>query len=369
MKIAVYEHLTASGNIYSPTWVEGDAILKASIEDLKAAGHKVYVIDSIPPKRPVDLVMVIAPSSGRIIYSLVKACEDEGLNVVNSPSSAIFLASDKALLLRNLQLHNIKTPQTIISSFDEGLKNIEQALLTYGKVVVKPADGDGCIGLSVLTHPDEASMALRKARQYTKLPYFIIQEFVNGISISVNVLSSEDIVIPLSVNLQKVSLKNPIEHSSYIGNVVPYEESKDLAISMALKTIKSLGHVKGFFGVDMILKDHELYVVEVNPRLTTSYLALREISASNILEIMVKAYFDKSILEPPRLKGTAIVEKIIADRDMLLRPGDLKIPSEAKLLSTIADKRPIVRRGEAYAIYVVKKLNVSWIADFQSSRY
>lgn len=368
MKIAIYEHVTASGNIYSPTWVEGDAILKASIKDLKAAGHEVYVIDSIPPKKPVDLVIVIAPSSGRMIYSLVKACEDEGLNVVNSPSSAIFLASDKALLTRNLQLHDIKTPRTIISSFDEGFRSIERALMAYGKVVVKPADGDGCIGLSVVTHPDEISLALRKVKQHSKLPYFIVQEFIDGISVSVNLLSSGDVIVPLSVNLQNVSLKSPIEHSSYLGNVVPYEENRDLVVSTALKTIKSLGYVKGFFGVDMILKNHELYVVEVNPRLTTSYLALREISSSNIFEMTIKAYFNELISEPLQLNGIAIIEKMIADKDMLIRPSNLKIPSDAKLLSTIADKKPIIKRGEAYAIYVVKKPVISQNHGFSESK-
>ncbi len=355
MRIAVYEHLTASGNVFSPSWVEGDAILKAVVEDLKRAGHEVHIVDSLPPRRPVDLVVVIAPSTGRLIYSLVKACEDEGLEVVNSPSSAIFLASDKALLLRNLQLHGVKTPQTVISSLSEGMRNVGEMLAKFGKVVVKPADGDGCVGLSVITHPDETSIALKKVRQCTKLPYFLIQEYVEGINISVNVLVAGSNAIPLSVNLQNVILKGPLEHSCFIGNVVPYMECEEIAISAALRAIKTLGFVKGFFGVDIVLKGKDPYIVEVNPRITTSYLALREVSSSNIIDMIVKAYYSELDLKPPQLKGIAVVEKMIACQDVVLRPNDVKIPQGAKLLSTIVDRRPAIKKGDAYAIYVVRK--------------
>ena len=355
MRVAVYEHLTASGNIHSPLWVEGDAMLKAVIEDLKKAGHEAYIVDSLPPRRPVDLVIVIAPSTGRLIYSLVKACEDEGLEVVNSPSSAIFLASDKALLFKNLQLHEIKTPQTVISSFDEGIRSVRELLAKFGKVVVKPADGDGCIGLSVVTHPDEASIALRKIRQYSKLPYFLIQEYVEGVNVSVNVLSLGLDAIPLSINLQNVILRGPMEHSYFVGNVVPYKECEEIIASAALKTIRALGFVKGFFGVDIVLKDKDPYVIEVNPRMTTSYLALREVSSSNVLDMIVKAYYNELDPKPLQLEGMAIVEKLIASQDAILRLNDLKIPQGAKLLSTIVDKRSAIRKGDIYAVYVIKE--------------
>jgi predicted ATP-grasp superfamily ATP-dependent carboligase len=63
-------------------------MLKAVIEDLKKVGHEAQVTDSIPPKRPADLVIVIAPSTTRALYNLVKSCEEEGLDGVDSPSTA-----------------------------------------------------------------------------------------------------------------------------------------------------------------------------------------------------------------------------------------------------------------------------------------
>ncbi|MCS7139437.1 MAG: ATP-grasp domain-containing protein [Candidatus Nezhaarchaeota archaeon] len=358
MKVGVYEHLTASKNIYSPIWVEGEAMLKASIEDLSSAGYEVYALDSIPPKKPVDLVVVIAPSSSRTIYSLIKACEDEGLDVLNSPSSAVFLASDKALLLRNLQLNGIKTPWTVVSSFDDGLDIIERALQMHRKVVVKPADGDGCMGLSIVASPHEVSAALKKVKQSTRLPYFLVQEFIDGVNVSVNLLSAGDHVVPLSVNLQEVSLRGPFENSSYIKGLVPYREKNELLTSTALRVVRCLGWTRGFFGVDMVLKGEEAYAVEVNPRLTTSYLALREISSLNILDMLIRACFNEASLEQPQLIGTAVVKKMVADNDMIVKPFSLKVPGGAKLLSTIIDKRPTVRKGEAYAIYVMKVRDV-----------
>jgi predicted ATP-grasp superfamily ATP-dependent carboligase len=188
LRIAVYEHFSAMGAFYSPAWIEGDAMLKAVVEDLRRAGHEVQVADSIPPKRPADLVVVIAPSTGRTLYNLVKSCEEEGLDVVDSPSTAVFVATDKALLYKNLEAHGVRTPKTLISRYEEGLKAIERALAAFGKVVVKPADGNGCAGLSIVSRPEEAPIALSNAKQSSRLPYFLAQEYVEGENLSVCLL-------------------------------------------------------------------------------------------------------------------------------------------------------------------------------------
>lgn len=355
MRIAVYEHFSATGGFYSPAWIEGDALLKAVIEDLKRAGHEAQVTDSIPPKRPADLVIVIAPSTGRTLYNLVKSCEEEGLDVVDSPSTAVFVASDKALLHKNLEAQGVRTPKTLISRYEEGLKTIERALVAFGKVVVKPADGDGCAGLSLVSRPEEASMALSIAKQNSRLPYFLVQEYIEGENLSVCLLASDDVVVPLSINVQRVHLKGPKELSMYAGSIVPYQASEEV-LQAALRAVKSLGRIKGFFGVDLVLKEGEPYIVEVNPRFITSYLALREVCEDNVPDLLVRSYFDKSLLRPVRLSGRAVVEKLVADKDMALSPKDLKLPINAKLLSSITDKRYFVKKGEAYALYVVKEL-------------
>jgi predicted ATP-grasp superfamily ATP-dependent carboligase len=355
LRIAVYEHFSAMGAFYSPAWIEGDAMLKAVVEDLRRAGHEVQVADSIPPKRPADLVVVIAPSTGRTLYNLVKSCEEEGLDVVDSPSTAVFVATDKALLYKNLEAHGVRTPKTLISRYEEGLKAIERALAAFGKVVVKPADGNGCAGLSIVSRPEEAPIALSNAKQSSRLPYFLAQEYVEGENLSVCLLASDDAVVPLSINVQRVHLKGPREPSMYTGSVVPYQDSEEV-LRAALRAVKSLGHVKGFFGVDLVLKGGEPYIVEVNPRFTTSYLALREVCEDNVPDLMVRSYFDKSSLRPVKLRGKAIVGKLIADRDMALNSRDLKPPGNAKVLSLITDKRYFVKKGEAYALYVVKEL-------------
>lgn len=355
MRIAVYEHFSAMGAFYSPAWIEGDAMLKSVVEDLRRAGHEVQVADSIPPKRPADLVVVIAPSTGRTLYNLVKSCEEEGLDVVDSPSTAVFVATDKALLCKNLEAQGVRTPKTLISKYEEGLKVIERALAAFGKVVVKPADGDGCAGLSLVSRPEEASTALSIAKQSTRLPYFLVQEYVEGENLSVCLLASDDVVVPLSINVQRVHLKGPKESSMYAGSVVPHQDGEKV-LQAAIEAVKSLGHVKGFFGVDLVLKGGEPYIVEVNPRFTTSYLALREVCEDNVPDLLVRSYFDKSSLRPVKLRGRAAVEKLVADKDTALSPKDLKLPSNAKLLSSIADKRYFVKKGEAYALYVVKEL-------------
>jgi glutathione synthase/RimK-type ligase-like ATP-grasp enzyme len=83
--------------------------------------------------------------------------------------NGVFVTSDKALLYKNLEAQEVRNLKTLVSRYEEGLKTIERALATSGKVVVKPADGDGCAGLSLASKPEEASLALSIAKQNSRL--------------------------------------------------------------------------------------------------------------------------------------------------------------------------------------------------------
>ena len=46
-------------------------------------------------------------------------------------------------------------------------------------------------------------------------------------------------------------------------------------MDVALRTCRALPGLRGYIGVDVILTESEAVVIEVNPRLTTSYLGVR----------------------------------------------------------------------------------------------
>ena len=63
----------------------------------------------------------------------------------------------------------------------------------------------------------------------------------------------------------------------------------DRATELGTKAITALPPTIGYVGVDLILTEDSTAdsVIEVNPRLTTSYIGLREIAETNLAEVML----------------------------------------------------------------------------------
>ncbi|MCZ7405186.1 MAG: ATP-grasp domain-containing protein, partial [Candidatus Methanoperedens sp.] len=77
---------------------------------------------------------------------------------------------------------------------------------------------------------------------------------------------------------------------SYKGGTVPYYCGRnDEIIEVAKKTTRILG-CRGYAGVDIVLGD-EPYVVDVNPRPTTSIIAIARVLDIEIADLILKSSF------------------------------------------------------------------------------
>ena len=81
-----------------------------------------------------------------------------------------------------------------------------------------------------------------------------------------------------------------METSSYEGGVVPFDHPlKQEAFAVAEKVVESISGLRGYVGVDLVLTQDKPFVVDVNPRLTTSYVGLRKVAGFNVAEALVNA--------------------------------------------------------------------------------
>jgi predicted ATP-grasp superfamily ATP-dependent carboligase len=77
----------------------------------------------------------------------------------------------------------------------------------------------------------------------------------------------------------------------YLGGHLPLpKELNERARRLALAAVAALPAARGYLGVDMVLgravDGCEDYVIEINPRLTTSYIGLRAASRTNLAAAM-----------------------------------------------------------------------------------
>jgi predicted ATP-grasp superfamily ATP-dependent carboligase len=116
----------------------------------------------------------------------------------------------------------------------------------------------------------------------------IVQQFVEGTPASVAFLVGPDTMLSLQPCHQWLSTDGRFR---YEGGMCPmgHADYAPRAVRLAGSALRAIPGLFGYVGVDVVLGNLEPrdYVIEVNPRLTTSYVGLRALADFNIAEAML----------------------------------------------------------------------------------
>jgi hypothetical protein len=344
LKLFVYEHTAGGGyadqSIPSSALSEGYGMLRTLISDLKAAGHIVttsldlrimkfnppLLAEEIVPvsssrklkkilekfSQCVDAVYIIAPESNGVLRRLVGVVEAAGGLTLNCSPDSVGIASNKVMFHESLRKLGLPAAETIAVDIREGVKLIEHAASELGfPLVFKPTDGVGCSGLSVVTGKDQIPMAIDKVRKESLSEYIVAQRLIKGTPASVSLISTSEDTLPLTLNRQRVTLASPRSNSCYHGGTVPFNHPlKDAALSAARKVVESIRGLRGYVGVDMVLTHDGPIIMEVNPRLTTSYVGLRNVVNFNPAEAIIHSVLERELPKDIRVSGYTDFSKI-----------------------------------------------------------
>ncbi len=179
-------------------------------------------------------------------------------------------------------------------------------------LIFKPIDGVGCQGLSIVKNERQITTALDKLMEESVGRYFLAQKFINGTASSASLISTDEKAFPLTLNEQIVTLSPPNSDSAYTGGIVPlHHPLLEEALETAQRTVELLRGLRGYVGVDMVLTNDEPVVVEVNPRLTTSYIGLRKVINFNLAQAVANAVLKHELPENVQSSGYAFFSKVI----------------------------------------------------------
>ena len=321
--------------------LEGYAMLRAVAWDLWRSGFKLAIaldrraIGSLrlPPSIKVkvepgslmgsmrkasllaDHALIIAPPMAGIHASLTARLEELGLNVLGPLASKIAEVTDKATLMRTLSSLGLRIPKTVVLpslSLDDLLKAVDE--LGY-PMVVKPKNGAGCKGVYVISKRSQLEL-VAKSLASSPSPY-IAQEVIRGVHASVSLISDGHRAKPLSLNVQFLEWGFKPE---YLGGLTPFNHClAERVLEESRRCVEAL-KLKGYAGVDVVINSERPCIIEVNPRLTTSYVAVT--SAFNFSPSLgaciVKACTGD--LDPltvtSTLRGYCALMKILAPREV-----------------------------------------------------
>ena len=298
-------------------WSEGQAMLNGFLDDFKNKNVD-YLISSNQsiscnnPCNPVklegelmdwldknisnyDSCLVIAPEEDFILYNIINFIEKKGIKIIGSSSDAVMTCSDKFLMYESL-----KDKVPIIGTEKVFFKDVNSYKPFNDKRILKPADGVSCSGVHIVSSNDEMKKAASLIE--TNIPYFVIQNFIEGTSASVSLISNGKEAVPLSLNLQDINFSD--SGINYNGGQVPLNHKlADEAKKVAKKAVESIDGLKGYVGVDMILGD-KVHLVEINSRITTPYVALRNLLNFNLGDAILDAMYGGKLPSKVNLNGT-----------------------------------------------------------------
>jgi hypothetical protein len=215
--------------------------------------------------RSADATILIAPEIDGILTSRAELVEGLGGRLL-SPSSAVTrLCSDKHATAERLAAAGVPVPR------GRRLSPGERPPLDFPTpAVVKPVDGAGSRGVRLLAYPE--ALALWRGDQPHRL-----ERFCPGSPASVAVLCGPRENVPMPACLQRLSNDGRFR---YLGGALPISSQENArAQALARRAIAALAEpVVGYVGVDLVLGDSPTgsddVVIEINPRLTTSYVGL-----------------------------------------------------------------------------------------------
>lgn len=154
--------------------------------------------------------------------------------------------------------------------------------------ILKPRFGSGGYGAFMidsvnLEHKEESVFAILEEGEW------VLQEFIDGETISASVLSTRDDTQTILTNSQIIGDESlgQREPFAYCGNIVPY--TGDIMISEIAQNVVNHLSLIGSNGVDFIIRNDEVYVIEVNPRLQGTFECAEMAMGVNMAELHLEA--------------------------------------------------------------------------------
>ena len=317
MKVFIYEHITSGALIEEslPASLarEGNEMLLAIIDDLiQLPGiellivrdtrlntvasiesntlHQCQLIDSQHSFHQhynkaiddADFILAIAPETDGVLHAIQKTIIDKNKQSLGSHPSAIQISSDKLLCYQILTANKLLSPKTVLAS--NWLLNKYPSSSGY---IVKPRNGAGCID----THffPDEPSLSTWLEVQSGDLDKNIIQPYIVGESISLSIFYSKGDHLVLAINQQHIEVKQQTVHFNgcTVNGVSTEKFNLEQANIIARNVLHPISGLWGFVGIDLIINEGKVYIVDINPRLTSTYIGLHQSLSFNPAQLLL----------------------------------------------------------------------------------
>ena len=272
---------------------------------------------------------------------------------ISGVSPSDFNKKDQKKILGNVDTTNIEdkfkfykkirneflTPMTFhIDDIDEALEINEN----YDKVqfIIKPLQGSGGYNVNLLNKDSNIDFNDNE---------FIMQEYVNGINLSSSLLSHKNLAKNI-MNSRLLTVNDFKKNNDYryVGNIMPLtaesimSETNDITkinneMISASQDLSKKFKLMGSNGVDFILNENGLYVIEINPRIQGTFECVEKTLGINMLDAHIKACRGE-LIQIPKTEYYSYKKIIYAPARMKYEPLNLDNIHDLPHVGSITEK-------------------------------
>ena len=238
----------------------------------------------------VDGVLLIAPESDGLLSEFIAQLEDAQIRHFNSDSQSIQICADKLKCEQHLSAAGL----TIVQSL-----SAEEITQAVGAYIIKPRSGVGSEGLEVIQAEDLATRSI-------DLDQTLVQPLLQGKHASMSLLCWQGAARILSCNEQCFSQGiSPRLQACRVNS-----ESISIALDeLASAIAKALPGLSGYVGVDYIETEQGIVLIEINPRLTSSYVGLSAALKENVAALCLQTFIQEQL--PNEITRTDKVVEVV----------------------------------------------------------
>ena len=264
-----YETVVASIKGDYPGFKIADEICYADISDTKE-------IADAAARYKVGGIATACLDTG--IAALGYACEKNGLTGLSE--AAARYSGNKYLMKKSFQKKNVNSAKyKKVNSLEEAMCVIKELQFP---LIVKAVDLQGSRGINIVSNPEELISGYKSSMQETRENYCIIEEYIEGYKFGATAFIYNKkvlFVLPTGDITYLGNTKIPIGHYIPLGLDEEIFDKVEKEVSLAISAVQ-LDNCA--VDVDLILKDGEVYVIEITgrlganclPQLTSIYLGV-----------------------------------------------------------------------------------------------
>ena len=260
------------------------------------------VMNIIKTENPIGVVVAFG---GQTSIKLTKMLNDNGINIIGTSADSIDMAEDRERFDELLIKLNInKAKAHTVMTLEEAL--IAANDLTY-PVLLRPSYVIGGQNMTIARSDDDVSEYMEIILKNEIDNPVLIDKYIEGMEIEVDsIYDGTDVLLPgIMEHIERTGI-----HS---GDSIAVYPAKDLTTEIEEKIVNTTKmlceglNAIGIVNVQYIVKDGEIYVIEVNPRASRTVPYLSKVTGIPMVDLAIKVSLGMKLKDMPY--GTGLYRK------------------------------------------------------------